>query len=152
MSKTQIIGCVVSFLTFSALVYVICHVNIEKTAIKYEEVLEYGENLIEEKKDILKRTEASLLKIAYNRDLVKHLDMDRRPVSCEDFKVLEMFDKDLTHSTYHTLLYNYEASILAYRNAVANYNELVVQYNASVPTVIGRCLGFKPKKIKVCDI
>lgn len=152
MSKTQVVGCVVSFLTFSALVYAICYINIEKTAVKYEEVLEYGETLIEEKKTTLKRTEGALLKIVYNRGLVKYLGMDRRPVSVEDFKVLEMFDKDLTDSSYHTLLYSYEVSILAYRNSVANYNELVVKYNTSVPTVIGRCLGFKPKKLKVCDI
>lgn len=152
MVKTQILISTVLLLPIFACVYCICYVHLDRTANRYERVLELGANLIEEKKAILKRTEVALLKVAYNRDLVKHLDMDRRPVSFEDFQALETFDKDLTHSTYHTLLYSYEASILAYRNSVANYNELVVRYNAAVPTVIGRCLGFKPKKLKVCDI
>lgn len=152
MIKTQIITSIVLLLTSFALLYCICYLNLERTANKYERALEFGTDLIEEKKAILKRTEIALFKIVRTRDLVKYLDTDKRPVSFEDFKVLEMFDKDLIHSTYHILLCNYEVSILAYRNSVANYNELVVKYNTSVSTVIGRCLGFKPKKIKVCDI
>lgn len=152
MSKIQIIVCVVLLLASFVLLYCICYLNLERTANKYEMALELGTNLIEEKKSLLKRTELALLKIVRTKDLVKYLDMDRRPISFEDFKVLEMFDKDLKHSVYHILLYNYESSILSYRNSVANYNELVVKYNASVSTVIGRCLGFKPKKIKVCGI